>query len=1454
MAGAHIMITKAGVTAVTDRTVTTRLRLDSTGWVAGQRAATASNDRLSASARAAATSAQRDAQRTAQAVAGTFTGMARTGEAALGRLDAAATRSSQALARNAATMSRQTAAAAAAAARATTQAGATAAASTRTVTAAAGQIPATFRAGSTAAVGALGRIDAAAAGSRAQVARTLLAQRQALTASAAAVTQTSAGIASVTASGVAGSARLSLASRLTLAQAAAASQAAAAGSAATVARLSTAQRLAQAGASRAAAAAAASTARADANARALTTTFGAAGARARVMGSAVVTAAGNSQRSLKATRNASLLVVAAFGLAVYASSKFETAMSGVKAATQAGARELAQLRQAAIQAGATTQYSATQAAHAEMELAKAGVSTADILGGALRGTLSLAAAGQMDVADSAVVASKAMNAFGLNGAQMSHIADVIAAAAGKSATDVHGLSLAMAQSALLAHQTGLTLEQTAGSLALFAQNGLVGSDAGTSLKTMLMRLTPQSQEARDMMAQLGFSAYDASGNFVGLSETARRMQKSFGGLTPEARNAAMGVIFGSDAIRAATIVTQAGAQGIDAWTRAANDQGYAAKYAATQTDNLQGDLQRLKSALETALIQSGSAANGVLRDMAQALTGVVRWYSSLSPAVQKTVTVLGGLAGMVGLVAAGLLLMLPRIVRVRTELTALGLTAERTGALLGVMGRLTVVIGGLMALSYAGNKLSSIFEHAAPSVDKMTSSLVDLARTGTATGEAAKTFGDDLDGFGDAVKRIAHPGALGGAEDSVQKFAHGVLGSSHSLKDAQKQVKAVDEALAAMVSSGHADLAAKSFTKLASEAEKNGTSTKKLRTLLPQYTSALDGADAQQKLTADSSKALGDQADATADDLRDTRTEAEKLTDALDALNGVNITAAEASISFQQDLADLRKAVKDNGHSLDVTSEKGRKVKDAFLNAADGAMKAAEAVAAQTGSTDAGNRVLAQNVEAIRRQMLAMGFQRQTVDHLLASYARLPNGVTTTVAVSDKATAELESIQRKLAGTKGKSVTVKALTKDAEGALRDLGFKVTHLKNGSVKITAPTKGAMAAIKSLKDYLATLRDKSITVTTNLITDHRTINTGKGGRGPNAQANGSVRRYAGGGMEQHVAQIARAGEWRVWAEDETGGEAYIPLAASKRLRSRAIAEETVRRLGGKGVAWNAAGGVRAYAGGGFSYSPAEAASTLGGPGAGTDRYTASVDRLKAAWEKLNSALADQRSKASAVQDAEKNLTRVRSGHHTAKQLADAEDKLTRARAAATKAASATAAARKGVNAADAYLGLASGAKAPTGFDLKAYSKQLALAAAANSRWESGLSSIGKRAGADVAETLRGMGQDGEQLVARAGEVERQDVRGYRRQPAEAGADGEGDPGRLHEPDQGVDRGQQVLPGQPLAARADGVRRPRPAAGRAGRRRGGADRGGRGEESGLGGGREQRGVSERQPAQRR
>lgn len=1061
------------------------------------------------------------------------------------------------------------------------------------------------------------------------------------------------------------------------------------------------------------------------------------------MGARMVTAAENGRRAWEGMRNVSVGLVVAFGAAAYAAANFDKAMSEVRAVTGGSAREMQQLSQAALDAGNATIYSASQAAKAEAELARAGISTADIIGGALKGSLDLAASGQLELGEAAIISAQAMNSFKLRGKDVGHIADVISAGAGKSATNVHDMGYAFRQVALVANQTGLSLEQTVGTLSLFAQNALTGSDAGTSLKVMLQRLVPQSQEAARQMDRLGFSAYDSQGNFVGLTELSGRLQASFAQLTPEARNAAFATIFGSDAVRAATILYEAGAQGVDKWVAAVDDTGYATRVAATMTDNLAGDLERLKGALETALIQSGTSANTVLREMAQALTAVVNWYSQLSPGVQQSVTALSGLLGVVGLVGAGLMLFLPRIMLVRRELVALGVTAATTRSAMLMLGRMTLVVGGLALVSAGVDSLMDRFKDAPPSVSKLTNSLMELGAKGKASGELAKAFGSDLDGLTDAIRRLAHPTGFERTQD-VMEYIRKFGDDSAKLTEAKDKIKAIDEALAGLVQSGGADQAAIAFKRLAAEAEAGGTSAEKLKTLLPGYTDALAQLDTQSQLSAGGTGKLGDEAAMTADALQEERTAAEQLEDALNALNGVNISAAEAEISFRESLASLTSAVRENGTSLDVASEKGRAVKGAFLDAAKAAQEHAQRVADQKGSVEAGNAVLERDIGLLKQQMKAAGFSEEAIRKLTSAYAALPESAETRIdAKTEGAISDLEAVQGKVRGTKSKTIEVKALTGAGQKALEALGFKIKRTKGKSVTISVPTGSQQSQIAALQRQIDALRGKTVTIRT-----HHVV-TGNTARTPRGQ--GSQLKYANGGLVPYraaaglfvpgyaprvdtVSALLSPGEGVLVPETvrKLGASSGLgPEGAIKALNAWGRYGRALRFADGGLVSGTGAAAQR-FASGGITYAPSQA-PVLGGAGNPMQRYEDLVARLKEAWKELEAA--------------EKALAKLRKKKGVTRKELDAAKK------AVSKA-------REEVYDLDAALGLRKGSKAPRSFDLGAYQKQLGKSLAATEKWRGNLEKIGKRGGEQIRALLESMGEDGYHLVnALAGASDKQ-----------------------------------------------------------------------------------------------
>lgn len=288
-------------------------------------------------------------------------------------------------------------------------------------------------------------------------------------------------------------------------------------------------------------------------------------------------------------------------------SDFTAQLSQIKAVTGLDAEAMDAVKEKALELGADTQFSSTEAAQGMTELLKAGVSVKDVLGDASQAALDLAAAGQLSLPEAAEIMSTAMNAFHMDDA--THAADVLVGAANASATGVQELKYSLSAVSAVAAGVGMSFDDTNTALAVFANNGLKGSDAGTSLKTMLMNLSPQTKQATEEMQRLGLLTdegtskfFDQEGHLRSLSDIAGILQDHLSGLTDEEKMNALSTMFGSDAIRGGMIMLREGAKGVKDMNAAMKDIT-AHETAKVAMDNLRGSLLRLKSAWENLTIK-----------------------------------------------------------------------------------------------------------------------------------------------------------------------------------------------------------------------------------------------------------------------------------------------------------------------------------------------------------------------------------------------------------------------------------------------------------------------------------------------------------------------------------------------------------------------------------------------------------------------------------------------------------------------------------------------------------------------------------------------------------------------------------------------------------------------------------------------------------------------------------
>lgn len=320
---------------------------------------------------------------------------------------------------------------------------------------------------------------------------------------------------------------------------------------------------------------------------------------------------------------------AAFTAVAIPATQFEQTMSGVKAVSGATGDEMKSLSGLALQLGKDTVFSATEAGKGIEELIKGGIQIGDVMGGAASAALNLASAGAVPLTVAAEQMADAMNIFGLKGTEAAHVADLIAGAANASSMTVTDFGFAMKMAGAVAKISGQNIDSTATAISVLAQAGLKGSDAGTSLKTMMLNLQPTTKTQIGMFKELGLLTADNTNLFIDqtgkmkpMAEIAQILQEHTKGLTAAQKTLSLEIAFGTDAIRAAAIMSEAGAEGFAKMT-AEMSKVTALEVARERLNNLAGDMEQFKGSMETGAIMIGSLFTPALRGAAKGLTDML---------------------------------------------------------------------------------------------------------------------------------------------------------------------------------------------------------------------------------------------------------------------------------------------------------------------------------------------------------------------------------------------------------------------------------------------------------------------------------------------------------------------------------------------------------------------------------------------------------------------------------------------------------------------------------------------------------------------------------------------------------------------------------------------------------------------------------------------------------------
>ena len=551
----------------------------------------------------------------------------------------------------------------------------------------------------------------------------------------------------------------------------------------------------------------------------------------------------------------------------------------------------------------------------------------------------------------------------------------------------------------------------------------------------------------------------------------------------------------------------------------------------------------------------GPTVASVLTSVATALLHVLQAGSDVGVGLLQAVDTVADLVSAVPPEAIAIFLQLALALKV-TKAAALGLAAGRTAvaafaaqilamraasaaaggglsglaAAFGALSRATKValIGsGIGIIVLALSELSQMGKEAPADVNKLTTSLRTFSQTGKVGGEAARVFGKDLSGLGDDIERVSNPKGLDKFQQSIVSF----FGTdSTPVKQSKEAIDSFDKSLAALVSSGNAEMAASVLEDTIKKLNAQGKDTSKLRGQLDDYKVALADQRYEQQLAAQAMGLFGGQAQKTQAALDAQKQSADGLRQSIVALNDAQRSGLGGMIGFEASIDAAGKAAKENAGALsmnhgqlDLNSEKARNAASALQDLASKTDEAASSARESGSNWETVNGIYTRGRAKLIESAQAMGLNKAEAAALADQILKIPNRAAKVSMDKEDAQRGLEDFNAALKRTPGsKSVTLNALSKGAETILESFGLKVTRLPNGKVTVTAKNGQALSGIANVAAALNRLNGKTATtwtyhnVKTTYVSD---VVKGKGSLHDALASGGQVRGYAGGGGIQY-----------------------------------------------------------------------------------------------------------------------------------------------------------------------------------------------------------------------------------------------------------------------------------------------------------------------------------------------
>lgn len=844
------------------------------------------------------------------------------------------------------------------------------------------------------------------------------------------------------------------------------------------------------------------------------------------------------------------LAVGALALSANEAIKWESAWAGVTKTVDGSTSQMAALEDELRSMAKTLPATHGEIAAVAEAAGQLGIKREDVAG-FTKTMIDLGVSTNLTAEQAATSLARFSNIMGTSASDVDRLGSALVAL-GNDGASTEGEIVTMAlRIAGAGRSIGLTEGEVLGFANTLSSLGIEAEAGGTAISTVMLKIQQATDSGGDALVGFarvaGLSAQDFKAKFEG--DAAGAIQLFVEGLAraDQAGENTTGVMsdLGFEGIRVTDTLRRLASNsdllkdslslGNSAWEEnAALVEEANKRYATTASQ-----LAVARNNLRDTAITIGDNLLPAIQKAAEGFSDFTGFIGDLPAPLLTLLTNLTGVVGGLALLAGGLLIVVPQVAATVAAMKALAVAAPAAAAGVKALAIAGGIAAGVLILAAAVGAIADATSEAVPSIEDTKKALLDLQDTAELS-SIDKLFADldlksqlsdgqeAITGLKDAVDSLD----VNKAEEVGQAIS-GIFKETGNEK-IEATLSGIGSTLGELVASGDADAAAAQFALMNEALGGTDESAARLMELMPAYAEALKAADNAARESAGSSEALA----LGVAGVTQTTAEAEEaltaLSTALDALFTQAFSVEEATDAFATSLNALSAAAEENGTRLDGNTVAAIANREAMRSSVDAAFGVIDAMAKQGASADD----LAAQTSVLRGQLydqaVAAGYSKTEAERYASALDNIPAVAATTISLNS--------------GT-------------AEAALDRIFSKVTRL-DGKV--------------------ATTTVRTVNSVTNRVSTQTSRMEADGGFYPR-----STRFYANGG-ENHVAQIAPAGSWRVWAEPETGGEAYIPLASSKRARSVAITQSVADRFGydmvpRRNVQTMAAGGVLGGRGG-------------------------------------------------------------------------------------------------------------------------------------------------------------------------------------------------------------------------------------------------------------------------------